>query len=46
MGLSKSTSERKVYSNTILYQERRKNSNEQPKLTPETAREGINKAQI
>ena len=40
MGHSKSSSEREVYSNTILSQERRKNSNKQPNLTPKTSREG------
>ena len=34
MGHSKSSSEREVYSNTILSQKRRKNANKQPKLTP------------
>ena len=40
MGHSKSSSERKVYSNTILSQERRKSSNKQPNPTCKTAREG------
>ena len=37
---SKSSSKRKVYSNTILPQERRKSSNKQPNLAPKTIREG------
>ena len=35
MGCSKSSSKRKVYSNTILPQETRKASNRQPNSTPE-----------
>ena len=38
MGCSKSSSEREVYSNTILPQEARKTSNRQPKFTPKTTR--------
>ena len=38
MGCSKSSSEREVYSNTILPQEARKTSNRQPNLTPKTTR--------
>ena len=46
MGHSKISSEREVYSNTIISQERRKKSNKQLKLTPKTSREGrTNKAQ-
>lgn len=40
MGHRKSSSEREVYSNTILPQEIRKISNKQPKLIPKTSREG------
>ena len=40
MGHSKSNSERQIYSNTILVQERRKSSNKRPKLAPKTIREG------
>ena len=40
MGQDKSSSERKVYSNAILPQERRKSSNKKPKLAPKTIREG------
>ena len=36
---SKSSSNRKVYSNTILPQERRKSSNKQPNLVPKTEKE-------
>ena len=36
MGCSKSSSKRKVYSNTILPQETRKTSNRQPNFTPKT----------
>ena len=36
MGWSKSSSKRKVYSNTILPQEIRKTLNRQPNLTPKT----------
>ena len=36
MGFSKSSSKRKVYSNTILPQEARKTSNRQPNFTPKT----------
>ena len=36
MGCSKSSSEREVYSNTILPQETRKKSNRQPNFTPKT----------
>ena len=39
MGCSKSSSERKVYSNTILPQETRKISNKQPNLTAKAIRE-------
>ena len=40
MGHSKSSSEREVYSNTILSQETRKISNKQPNLTPKASGEG------
>ena len=46
MGHSKSSSERKVYSNTTLSQERRKSSNKQPNPTCKTAREGRTKPKI
>ena len=47
MGHSKSSSEREVDSNVIIYQEIRKSSNKQPNLTPKTSREGrTDKAQI
>ena len=36
MGCIKSSSKRKVYSNTILPQETRKTSNRQPNSTPKT----------
>ena len=36
MGVSKSSSKREVYSNTILPQEIRKASNRQPNFTPKT----------
>ena len=36
MGCSKSSSKRKVYSNTIITQETRKTSNRQPNFTPKT----------
>ena len=36
MGCSKSSSQREVYSNTILPQEIRKTSNRQPNFTPKT----------
>ena len=39
MGYSKSSSKRKVYSNTILHQETREISNKQTKLTPKATRE-------
>ena len=39
MGFSKSSSKREVYSNIILPQETRKNSNKQPNLTPKAIRE-------
>ena len=38
-GWSKSSSKREVYSNTILLQETRNNSNKQPNLTPKAIRE-------
>ena len=38
-GISKSTSKREIYSNTILPQETRKISNNQPNLTPKAIRE-------
>ena len=38
---SKSSSKRKVYSNTCLPQETRKISNKQPKLTPKAIKERI-----
>ena len=37
MGCSKSSLNRKIYSNTILPQETRKTSNRQPNFTPETS---------
>ena len=37
MGLSKSSSKREVYSNTILPQETRKPSNRQPDSTPKAS---------
>ena len=37
MGLSKSSSKREVYSNTILPQETRKTLSRQPNFTPKTA---------
>ena len=40
MGLSKSSSKREVYSNTILPQETRKALNRQPNFTPETTGKG------
>ena len=39
VGCRKSSSKREVYSNTILPQETRNNSNEQPNLTPKGIRE-------
>ena len=42
MGCSKSISKRKVYSNTILPQEKRKISNKQPNLTSKATKERIN----
>ena len=39
MGCSKSSSKRKVYSNTILPQETRNFSNKQPNLTPKAKEE-------
>ena len=39
MGCSKSSSKKKVYSNTILPQETRNKSNKQPNLTPKAIRE-------
>ena len=39
MGYSKSSSKRKVYSNTVLPQETRKISNKQPNLIPKATRE-------
>ena len=39
MGCSKSTYKREVYSNTILPQETRKNSNKQPNITSKAIRE-------
>ena len=39
MGCSKSSSQREVYSNTILPQETRNISNKQPHLTPTAIRE-------
>ena len=39
MGYSKNSSKRKIYSNTILSQERRKITNKQPKLTHKVTRE-------
>ena len=47
LGHSKITSEREVYSNTLLFHERRKSSNKQPKLTPKaTKEEGQTKPKI
>ena len=43
MGCSKSSSKREVYSNTVLPQETRNNSNKQPNLTPKAIRERITK---
>ena len=43
MGCSKSSSKRKVYSNTILPQETRKISNKQPNLTPKATKERTSK---
>ena len=40
MGHSKSSSERKVYSNANLSQERRKSANDQPNLIPKKIRKG------
>ena len=37
MACSKSSSKRKVYSNTFLHQERRKTMNRHPNFTPKTA---------
>ena len=45
MGYSKSSSKREVYSNTILPQETRKISNEQPNLTPKATRDRTNVTQ-
>ena len=39
MGCSKNSSKRKVYSNTILSQERRKITNKQPNFTHKVIRE-------
>ena len=39
MGCSKSSSKKEVYSDTILPQETRNNSNKQPKLTTQAIRE-------
>ena len=39
MGCNKSSSKREVYSNIILPQETRNNSNKQPNLTPKAIRE-------
>ena len=39
MGFSKRSSKREDYSNTILPQETRNNSNKQPNLTPKAIRE-------
>ena len=39
MGYSKSSSKREVYSNTVLAQETRNNSNKQSNLTSKTIRE-------
>ena len=44
MGQSKGSSDREVYRNTIIFQERRKNS--KPKLIPETSREEEMKPKI
>ena len=43
MGCSKSSSKREVYSNIILPQETRNNSNKQTNLTPKAIREGRTK---
>ena len=45
MGCSKSSSEREVYSHTILPHEARKTSNRQPKFTPKTTGKGRIKKQ-
>ena len=45
MGCSKSSCKREVYSNTILPQETRKISNEQPNLTPKATRDRTNVTQ-
>ena len=44
MGCSKSSSEREVYSSTILPQEIRKTSNRKPKFTPKTTEKRRKKA--
>ena len=43
MGFSKSSSEREVYSNTIIFQETRKASDRQANSTSKAARERTNK---
>ena len=46
MGHGKSSSEREVYSNTILPQETRKITNKQPNLTPKATRERRTKPKV
>ena len=46
MGNSKHSSEREIYTKTILSQETRKISNEQPIPTPKTSREGKTEPKI
>ena len=47
MGYSKSSSKREIYSNTILLQETRKISNEQPNLTTKgTRKRRINEPKV
>ena len=43
MGCNRSSSKKKVYSNTILPQETRKTSNRQPNFTPKTTGKKKNK---
>ena len=40
MGHGKSSSEREVYSTTIVSQKGRKNSNKEPNITPKISRKG------
>ena len=46
MGNSKCSSEREIYTKTILSQETRKISNKQPIPTPKTSREGKTEPKI